>query len=167
MEEDLATLSLLGNEEAAWQVDIGDGGQEGLSELSVVGSFLTASVAQFQAMRITLANLWHPHGGVTITDIGEKRFLFQFYYDIDIDQFLDGSPCTFNNHLLIFHRLKEGEDPMMVPLFWSDFLVQIHDLPPGLMSEVMAQQFGNFLGSFNEYDVKSLNQGYGVHAYSG
>lgn len=60
--------------------------------LSVVGSFLMATVVQFQAMRTTLVNLWHPHGGVKITYMGEKRFLFQFYYEIDLDRFLDGSP---------------------------------------------------------------------------
>ncbi|MBA0751462.1 hypothetical protein Gogos_000383 [Gossypium gossypioides] len=87
------------------------------------------------AMHATLANLWHPHGGVTITYLGEKRFLFQFYYKIDLDQPLEGSRCTFNNHLLAFHRLREWEDPMLVSLFWSNFLVQ--------------------------YEVKSLHQGYG------
>ncbi|TYH94725.1 hypothetical protein E1A91_A12G057300v1 [Gossypium mustelinum] len=51
-----------------------------------------ATVVQFQAMRTTLVNLWHPHGGVKITYMGEKRFLFQFYYEIDLDRFLDGSP---------------------------------------------------------------------------
>ncbi|MBA0567436.1 hypothetical protein Golob_012173 [Gossypium lobatum] len=112
-------------------------------------------------MRTTLANLWHPRRGVTITDMGEKRFLFQFYYEIDLDRFLDEIPWMFNNHLLLFHRLKEGDDPMALLLFWVDFWVQIHDLPMGLMPEMMARQFRNFLGQFLEYDVKSLNKGYG------
>ncbi|KAB2005666.1 hypothetical protein ERO13_D11G262550v2 [Gossypium hirsutum] len=72
-----------------------------------MGSFLTASVIRFQAMRTTLANLWHPLGGMMIKDLGKK--------------FLEGSPRTFNNHLLIFHRLKVGEDLLLVPLFWVDF----------------------------------------------
>lgn len=75
---------------------------------------------------------------------------------MDLDRFLDGSPRTFNNHLLVYHRLKEGEDPMMVSLFWSDFWVQIHDLPIGLMSETMAKQFGEFIRQFIDYDAKSL-----------
>lgn len=65
----------------------------------------------------------------------------------------------FNNHLLLFHRLRE--DPMVVPLFWSNFWVQVHDLQTGLMSETMARQFGDFLGQLLEYDTKSLNKGYG------
>ncbi|MBA0830512.1 hypothetical protein Goarm_015043 [Gossypium armourianum] len=50
---------------------------------------------------------------------------------------------------------------MVVPLFWSNFLVQVHELPTGLMSETMARQFGDFLGQLLEYDMKSLNKGYG------
>ncbi|MBA0651276.1 hypothetical protein Goklo_018619, partial [Gossypium klotzschianum] len=56
----------------------------------------------------------------------------QFYYEVDLDRFLEGSPWTFNNHLLLFHKLRE--DPIVVPLFWSNFLVQVHGLPTGLMS---------------------------------
>ncbi|KAG8474499.1 hypothetical protein CXB51_031155 [Gossypium anomalum] len=85
MEEGLAVLSLTGREEETWQVDL----EEEVVNLSVVCSFLTANVVQFQ-MHTTLVNLWHLHGGLTITDMGEKRFLFQFYYEIDLDKFLDG-----------------------------------------------------------------------------
>nr|KJB44952.1 hypothetical protein B456_007G281800 [Gossypium raimondii] len=86
-----------------------------------MGSLLIASVIQFQAMHTTLANLWHPLGGMMIKDLGKKWFLFKFSYEIDMDRFLEGSPRTFNNHLLIFHRLKVGEDLLLVPLFWADF----------------------------------------------
>ncbi|MBA0693087.1 hypothetical protein Goari_010595 [Gossypium aridum] len=56
--------------------------------------------------------------------------------------FLEGSPWTFNNHLLLFHRLK------------------VHDLSEGLMFEMMAKQFGDFLGQFLECDAKSISKGY-------
>ncbi|MBA0794457.1 hypothetical protein Gohar_018785, partial [Gossypium harknessii] len=88
MEESLAALSLIGREEAAWQVDLEEVSTEDVVDLSV------------------------------------------FYYEINLDRFLEGSPWTFNNHLLLFHRLREGEDPM------------------------------DFLGQFLEYDTKSLNKGY-------
>lgn len=42
---------------------------------------------------------------------------------------------------------------MTVPLSFSEFWVQIHELPPGLMSVTMAMQFGNFIGSFIKYDT--------------
>ncbi|MBA0608547.1 hypothetical protein Godav_020752, partial [Gossypium davidsonii] len=60
----------------------------------------------------TLANVWHPIGGVVISDLGEKRFLFKLFHDVDIDKVIKGAPWTFNNHLLVFLRLLEDEDPM-------------------------------------------------------
>lgn len=49
-----------------------------LDDLCVVGSFLTAGVVQFQATKSALGNLWHPHGGVTITNLGDKGISFNF-----------------------------------------------------------------------------------------
>ncbi|MBA0804634.1 hypothetical protein Gohar_004206 [Gossypium harknessii] len=66
MEEGLLMLSLTGREEEAWKVDLEE-----------------------EVMRTNLVNLWHPHGGVTITDMGEKWFLFQVYYEIDLNMKLD------------------------------------------------------------------------------
>ncbi|MBA0729995.1 hypothetical protein Golax_020495 [Gossypium laxum] len=37
---------------------------------------------------------------------------------------------------------------MVVPLVFTNFWVQIHDLPSGLMSKDMARQFRNFIGKF-------------------
>lgn len=33
-------------------------------------------VVHFLSLKRTLADLWHSLGGVSITDIGEKRYLF-------------------------------------------------------------------------------------------
>ncbi|TYH62365.1 hypothetical protein ES332_D07G116100v1 [Gossypium tomentosum] len=55
-------------------------------------------------MKSTLANLWRPHGG-------NGHFL------------VEGSPWTFNGHLLVFHRLPKGEDSMEVLLVFTDFWV--------------------------------------------
>ncbi|MBA0871638.1 hypothetical protein Goshw_028481, partial [Gossypium schwendimanii] len=35
-------------------------------------------------------------------------------------------------------KIAEGEDPLVVPLVFVDFWVQIHDLPSGLILEAMA-----------------------------
>lgn len=111
-------------------------------------------------MKIRLENLWHPHCGVTISELGEKRYLFRFYYEIDFDRFLQGSPWTFNNHLLMHHCLYKGEDPLTVPLFHVTFWVQIHDLPPGLLTGCIGRQFGNFIGEIVDYDSKAMGRGY-------
>lgn len=40
------------------------------------------------------------------------------------------------------------------------FLIQDLDLPAGLIFEMMAKQFGDFLGQFLECDAKSISKGY-------
>ncbi|MBA0688624.1 hypothetical protein Goari_006397 [Gossypium aridum] len=142
MEADLVALSLDSGEEDAW-------------------SFLIANIIQLQAMRTTVANLWHPCGGITISYLGKKRYLFRFYYEFDIERVMDGDPWTFNNHLLVYHQLQLGEDPLRVPLHFVDYWIQVHDLSPGLMSEGIIKQFGAFLGTYIDYDAKPISIGVG------
>ncbi|MBA0810821.1 hypothetical protein Gohar_002779, partial [Gossypium harknessii] len=44
----------------------------------------------------------------------------------------------------------------MLELNFTEFWIQVHELPPGLMSESMAKQLGNFCGKFLEYDIAIL-----------
>lgn len=105
-----------------------------------------------------MANLWHTVCGVQIQDLGEKWYLFQFFHVMNMKRVLKGSPWTFNNHLLVLYKLQWGEDQLKVPLIFSPFWVQIHDVPVGLYSEKLAVQLGNFLGYFLEYDRANLGK---------
>ncbi|KAJ8764601.1 hypothetical protein K2173_006473 [Erythroxylum novogranatense] len=53
-------------------------------------------------MKSVLADLWHPLGGVTISDLGAKRYLFRFYNHVDLNRAIEGAPWLFNKHLLIW-----------------------------------------------------------------
>lgn len=79
-------------------------------------------------------------------------FLFQFYHKDDMDWVIKGGPWSFDNALLVFNVIKQGEDPVKVPLVEVDFWIQIHNLPVGYMSEAVGKQLGNFFGSFIQYD---------------
>ncbi|KAA3465169.1 nucleolin-like [Gossypium australe] len=92
----------------------------------------------------------------------EEESVVERYYKwclVDIQRVLDGTPWFFNNHLLILQRITNGENPVTMPLNHTEFWVQVHDLPPGLMTEAMAKQFGNFCGKFIEYDSVNLSLG--------
>lgn len=123
VEANLVELYIAEEDDDGWQAQAEAVAEKVVEDFSfcAVGTFLTASVIQFQAMRMTLANLWHPHGGVTNIDPGDKRYMFRFYYEINFERFLQGSPWTFNGHLLVFHCFGEGDDPMSVPLVNVDF----------------------------------------------
>ncbi|MBA0729272.1 hypothetical protein Golax_000060 [Gossypium laxum] len=66
-------MLLDGGEDEGWCVAVGEEGNVAKDEFCAVGSFLTTSVIQFQAMKSTLTNLWHPHGGMTIFYLSEKH----------------------------------------------------------------------------------------------
>ncbi|KAL8516851.1 hypothetical protein ACS0TY_015201 [Phlomoides rotata] len=50
----------------------------------VVGRFLTDQTINFTAMKNMLADIWKPVKGVTIKNIGERRYLFEFYHKFDV-----------------------------------------------------------------------------------
>ncbi|XP_016675311.2 uncharacterized protein At4g02000-like [Gossypium hirsutum] len=106
-----------------------------------------------------MANLWHPPRGVRITNLGGRLYLFKFFHELDVYWVVNGSPWTFNSYLLIIHKLKNDEDPKLVPLIYSAFWVQVHDLPLGFFSKAIAKQLDNFVGRFLELDSKQLNKG--------
>ncbi|MBA0679618.1 hypothetical protein Goari_011377 [Gossypium aridum] len=88
MENKLAELSLEDGEEEILLLPNEFESQKAVYDFCFVGCFLIASVVHFPVMRSTIANLWHPW------------------------RVLNGAPWTFNNHLLVIHRLEDGKDPM-------------------------------------------------------
>ncbi|PPR91410.1 hypothetical protein GOBAR_AA29270 [Gossypium barbadense] len=73
---------------------------------------------------------------------------------VDIERVVKGAHWTFNNHLLLFHSLGDMEDPLLVPLVYSYFWVQVHDLPPEFYFKIVTKQLGNFIRVFEEYNLK-------------
>ncbi|MBA0594235.1 hypothetical protein Gorai_011147, partial [Gossypium raimondii] len=160
IDDSIADLSLEYDEDETIQFGAESSESETLYANCFVGMFLTSSVVNFQAMRLTLANFWHPIEGVSISNLGNERFLFKFYFEVDVNKVEKNGSWNFNSHLLVLHRLKEEEDPLSVQLNWVDFWMLIHDLPLGFMSEAVARQLGSFIGVFLEYDASTTQLGY-------
>ncbi|MFQ6659998.1 hypothetical protein Gotur_028668 [Gossypium turneri] len=53
----------------------------------------------------------------------------------------------------LFINLEKGEDPEEINFAFADFLVQVHDLCPGLASKGLAKSLGNTMGMFLDYDA--------------
>ncbi|PPS17973.1 hypothetical protein GOBAR_AA02602 [Gossypium barbadense] len=136
MEEELANLTLLDEEEEAFQEDLAVVDRN--YQFCLVGRCLTDSIVHFPSLRNTMANLWHPIGGICITDLGDKRYMFLFFNDVDVQRVVS---------------VQNGEDPTTLALTFTEFWVQVHELPSGLMTETMAKQFGDFLGKFIDHDT--------------
>lgn len=85
--------------------------------------------------------------------------LFRFYNEIDLRRVIDGMPWFFNIHIIVFHKLEKGEDPIQVQIIFANFWVQVHELLLSCMSEGMARQLGNIIGEFLDYDTVIISKG--------
>lgn len=61
----------------------------------------------------------------------------------------------FDNAMLALAPMADYEDPVKVSLWYVNVWIQVHDLPMGLMTEVVGKALGNFFGEFLEYDTKN------------
>lgn len=160
MEADLANLSLEDGEEGDPVPCMGASAfEEEDHKFCLVDKALTDCVIHFPSLKRTLADLWHPLGGVTITDLGDKMYLFRFFYEVDIQRVIDGIPWSFNRHLIIFHQLGHKEDPKTILVNFSYFWIQLHNLPYGVVSERLARNLGDFIGEFVKYDAGLIAHG--------
>ncbi|MBA0818315.1 hypothetical protein Gohar_025499 [Gossypium harknessii] len=55
-----------------------------------------------------MAYLWHPIGGICITEIGEKWYLFQFFHEVDIERVVAGIPWFLITIYLFFKKFQLG-----------------------------------------------------------
>ncbi|KAH1080472.1 hypothetical protein J1N35_020233 [Gossypium stocksii] len=86
-----------------------------------------------------------------------SEFLAPFgrgFNDANLDRVIDGALWMFNNHLLVFHKLRDGEGPLGI---------QVHDLPDSLISKTIAKQISDFIGRFIDYNAKSITNGVRSH----
>ncbi|KAG8480404.1 hypothetical protein CXB51_025110 [Gossypium anomalum] len=113
---DLANLNIMDEEEDPMMVLGEDNVVEQIYDLCLVGRVLTDSIVIFSSLKNTLADLWHPLRRVTITALEDKRILFRFYNEIDLNRVLDSLPWFFNRQLIVFHKLVGGEEPNSVPV---------------------------------------------------
>lgn len=68
MDEELTNLNISDGEDTIEGQQIAEE-EDGEYELCLVGKVLTESVVHFQSMRRKLAEIWHPVGRISITDV--------------------------------------------------------------------------------------------------
>ncbi|KAL9440546.1 hypothetical protein AB3S75_019254 [Citrus x aurantiifolia] len=160
LQSECARLQLNEEEEGGLEVvgeeDEDNGKNKVDSRFCFMGRFLIDMVINFVVMKNTMAALWRPGKGVCIKDLSLTLFLFQFFHEVDVRRILDARPWTFDQHILLVHRLGADEQPHNVPLFHTTFWIQFYNMPLGFQSERTLQSIGNYIGSFLESDENNL-----------
>ncbi|XP_074366501.1 uncharacterized protein LOC141707310 [Apium graveolens] len=150
--ERLAEITIDDEENEEMVFDVGVEDEVDKFELCLVGRFLTEKNLNSRAMKSKLVDVWRPTRGISIKDLKDGAFLFQFYHVDDMQWVVNGGPWAFDGSMLVTSTIPKGEDPLKVPLYNLSFWIQLHGLPTGFMTEVVGRQHGNFFGSFLAYD---------------
>ncbi|CAH9067016.1 unnamed protein product [Cuscuta europaea] len=99
-----------------------------------------------------MTSLWRPGKGISIKEVGEKRYVFSFYHRVDMNRVLDGGPWQFERNLLLLKEVKLDDIPHKIVLNEADFWIQIHNVPYSVVNLGTARRVGNFIGKFIKYD---------------
>ncbi|XP_074373435.1 uncharacterized protein LOC141713759 [Apium graveolens] len=122
----------------------------------LVGKFLTDSHIDYQAMQHKMVSLWRSGRGLYVKQLDSNRFIFQFYHEIDIKRVIDGNPWTFGRFHLVMERLKDGDNPRTVEINKIDLWVQLHGMSTFFMSQRVATDIGNYIGSYVDGDPNNF-----------
>lgn len=117
----------------------------------LVGSFFRIGRLA-HIMKDCMADIWQQGKGVTIKDLEQGRFCFQFYHQLDLDIVTKGGPWSFDNYMLVLERLTPGRSMTAIPLQNIDNWVQVYDLSVGFMTEMVGKLLENYSGEFLEFD---------------
>lgn len=63
-----------------------------------------------------------------------------------------GGPWSFEQVMLVYHQVKEGEDSLAVPLQQVEMWVHIYDIPRGFLSENILKSVGSSIGKYIRSD---------------
>lgn len=124
---------------------------------AAVGRVVTERPVRFPIFRDVISSVWHPLRGVSIKEIGQGRFVFQFYHEQDILRATAEGPWSFDQNLIVLKRIQSDDNPATVELDTVDFWIQVHQLPVGFISEKVATVIGNYLGTFISADPSNFD----------
>lgn len=123
-------------------------------QYTMVAEVLTSKKVHGESFIDCFTSLSPGMKGVSIRDIGDRRFLTRFVGDSDMQRVLDADqPWTFKNDLvLVADRTGKGLH-RWTPLYLGVFWVQIHNVPPLSMTAAVAEAIGGLMGTVRKVDT--------------
>lgn len=125
-----------------------------------MGKFLTGKNINYSAMQNVMAGLWRPNEGMEVYEMGGFRYSFVFFHKLDLQKVIEGGPWSFEQAMLVYHQIREGEDPTAVPLKNVEMWVQIYDIPRGFLSENILKSVGSAIGEYIKSDPGTFEGGW-------
>ena len=132
--------------------EIDDGETDLKISLILVGKLFTNKPFNVEAMQKTIQSIWKIREKISVRTVDTNLFVFQFYNASDKARVLEGCPWWFDNQLLLLQEVRSDQQPSEVSFNCSPFWVRLLDVPFGKRTERMAQEIGEALGGFIEFD---------------
>ncbi|XVF47222.1 hypothetical protein PTKIN_Ptkin03bG0092200 [Pterospermum kingtungense] len=98
-----------------------------------LGKMLIHKPYRIEGMKAVFRKIWRLESSLTIQDVGDHMFVFQFEDDLEKDRVLMKQPWAFNKSLLLLQEFDGMCFPKDVEMYWCPFWMQVHGLPIGLM----------------------------------
>ncbi|KAM2039419.1 hypothetical protein ACFX1T_012859 [Malus domestica] len=114
---------------------------------TLIAEVLTSKEVNGEIFTDRFMSLWRGCEGVSIRDIGNRRFLARFAGQRDLLRVVEADlPWTFKNDLvMVADRTENGRD-RWAPLSAGTFWVQMHNVPVLSMTQAVAESIGGLMG---------------------
>lgn len=116
------------------------------SQFTLVARVMTHKSVNREAFESVFTRLWSGNDGVSIKEIGERRFLVWFVNQNDKRRVLDMEPWTFRDGLVLLAEVQTGADARTVLVDTGVFWVQLHGISPLNMTTMVATKVGTLIG---------------------
>ncbi|XWS69090.1 hypothetical protein CRYUN_Cryun04dG0149500 [Craigia yunnanensis] len=84
----------------------------------LIGRLVLNKRVNIEAMKKVLSIVWKISTGMTVKEVGEKMFIFQFGDNMEKERVLLRQPWTFNKSLLVLDTFEDQTKPEEVLLQW-------------------------------------------------
>ena len=142
--------------EKEWVEDVSAVGNKCL-----LGKLLIRRNVNIEAMRNVFLKIWRLKSGMTIREVGERRFLFYFEDALEKDKVFQKQPWSFNKSLMVLNEFDGHTQTENVNMEWCAFNVQIHGLPLNLMNEKIGVVLGESIGEVEDVECDEKQVAWG------
>lgn len=121
------------------------------SELTLIGRVTNPKAQRMWSVIPFLSDLWKCSSRPIGSDLGQRRFQFQFATPEDLQIVLDNRPYHFAKWMLIIQKWEATVSPnfpSQIP-FW----IQVQDVPVHLWSEAILRGIGEDIGHFDCWEI--------------
>ncbi|CAH9100040.1 unnamed protein product [Cuscuta epithymum] len=122
----------------------------------VVAVVITDRKIKLPGFQKLMSSPWKPGKGMTIKEIGKRRYLLNFNHVLDMNRVIEDGHWLFERDIILLKAIQPDDIPESMNLFEASFWVQVHNAPFKYRNMRSARKIGNFLGSFIKFEMSQF-----------